>query len=53
MDTALERPGFLVVVGASAGGLNSIIELCAQLNDKINAAVCIVLHITHISAEEI
>jgi two-component system chemotaxis response regulator CheB len=42
-----------VVVGASAGGLNSIIELCAQLNDKINAAVCVVIHLPHISAEEL
>lgn len=53
METAIERPKFLVVVGASAGGLNSIFELCAQLNENINAAVCIVIHLPHISAEEI
>lgn len=53
MNTAIERPRFLVVVGASAGGLHSIIELCAQLKDNINAAVCIVLHLPHTSAEAI
>jgi two-component system, chemotaxis family, protein-glutamate methylesterase/glutaminase len=49
----MTEPKYIVVVGASAGGLNSIIELTAQLNDKIDAAVFIVLHITQITSPEL
>lgn len=41
-------PKYIVVVGASAGGLHSITELSARLTDKTDAAVCIVLHFGHI-----
>ena len=37
---------FIIVIGASAGGLNAVIELVCQLPDKINAAVFIVLHLS-------
>lgn len=47
------RPQFLIVVGASAGGLNALIELCAQLDKQMDAAVCVVLHISHISMADI
>jgi two-component system, chemotaxis family, protein-glutamate methylesterase/glutaminase len=53
MDIEIERPRFLVVVGASAGGLTPIVELCAQLDKNINAAICIVIHLPHITAEEL
>src|SRR2546423_5551127 len=41
-----EEPKYITVVGASAGGLNSIIELSAQLSDEMNLSVFFVLHIT-------
>lgn len=40
-------PRYIIVVGASAGGLNSIIELAAQLTPEMDAAVFVVLHISH------
>jgi two-component system chemotaxis response regulator CheB len=46
-------PRFVVVVGASAGGLHAIIELCAQLNKRMDAAVLIVLHISKMSMAQI
>jgi len=39
------HPRFVVAIGASAGGLNYVIELIAQLNGDIDAAIFIVLHI--------
>jgi two-component system, chemotaxis family, protein-glutamate methylesterase/glutaminase len=45
----MSDPKFIIVVGASAGGLNSIVELLAQLNDKVDAAVLVVLHYRYIS----
>jgi two-component system chemotaxis response regulator CheB len=45
----MEDPKYVVVVGASAGGFNSIIELLAQLNQKVDAAVFVVMHIGQIS----
>jgi two-component system chemotaxis response regulator CheB len=48
-----EPPKFIVVIGASAGGLNSIIELCAQLKEDTHAALFIVLHVPHISDNDI
>lgn len=49
----MPEPKFIVVIGASAGGLNSIIELLAQLNEKVDAAVFVVMHIVQISATEL
>jgi two-component system, chemotaxis family, protein-glutamate methylesterase/glutaminase len=43
------EPKFVVVVGASAGGIQSIIELTAQLTEEIDAAILFVLHLTHLS----
>jgi two-component system chemotaxis response regulator CheB len=45
----VKEPKYVVVIGASAGGLNSVIEVLAQLNDKVDAAVFVVLHISQIS----
>jgi two-component system chemotaxis response regulator CheB len=47
------NPKFLVVAGASAGGLNAVTELCAQLDSRLDIAVCVVLHVSHISMVEI
>ena len=40
------RDPFVIVIGASAGGLNAVIELVCQLPDKMNAAIFIVLHLS-------
>lgn len=39
-------PRYIIVVGASAGGLNSVLELTAQLTPEMDAAVFVVLHIS-------
>jgi two-component system, chemotaxis family, protein-glutamate methylesterase/glutaminase len=41
-----EHP-FIIVVGASAGGITPLAELVAQLDPEINAAVFIVLHLSN------
>jgi two-component system chemotaxis response regulator CheB len=42
----LQKDGFLIVIGASAGGMNAIRRLLSDLRPDVNAAVCIVLHIS-------
>lgn len=46
-------PNFIVVIGASAGGLNSIIELASQLTQDMDLSLFVVLHISHVSMEEV
>jgi two-component system, chemotaxis family, protein-glutamate methylesterase/glutaminase len=46
-------PKFVVAVGASAGGIQSIIELIAQLEDDMDAALLFVLHLTHLSVGDL
>jgi two-component system chemotaxis response regulator CheB len=36
----------IIVIGASAGGLNALIELVSQLDDDMHAAIFIVLHLS-------
>lgn len=40
----MKEPNYIVVIGASAGGLQSVIELIAQVKEEMNAAVFVVLH---------
>ncbi|MBE9463286.1 chemotaxis protein CheB [Dyadobacter subterraneus] len=40
------HPRFLVVIGASAGGLNALTELVRTLPVELDAAYCIVLHLS-------
>ncbi|MDB5206879.1 MAG: hypothetical protein JWR72_1954 [Flavisolibacter sp.] len=42
-------PSYIVVAGASAGGLNSVIELSVQLKKEMDIAVFVVLHLSQIS----
>ncbi|HYF31510.1 MAG TPA: chemotaxis protein CheB [Chitinophagaceae bacterium] len=42
----LQEPRYIIVVGASAGGLNALTELTSQLNPDIDAAIFIVLHLS-------
>ena len=43
------EPKFIVVIGASAGGLHSVIELAAQLTEEVNAAIFVVLHTSNVA----
>jgi len=40
------QPTYIVVVGASAGGLNALTEFVGQLNNEMDIAVFIVLHLS-------
>jgi two-component system chemotaxis response regulator CheB len=53
MSKEIKEPRFIVVVGASAGGLQSVIELAAQLKEDMNFAVFVVLHITKMSLSDV
>src|SRR5215212_410304 len=41
----MAEPKYILVVGASAGGLNSVTELCAQLKEEMDLAVFVVIHL--------
>lgn len=41
-----KSPKFIVVIGASAGGLNALAELVKSLEKGIDVAYCIVLHLS-------
>jgi two-component system, chemotaxis family, protein-glutamate methylesterase/glutaminase len=51
-NTQTDEPKLIVVVGTSAGGLHSVVELCAQLKQDINAAVFVVLHLPKMSSRD-
>ncbi|MCW3077757.1 MAG: hypothetical protein JWO32_2366 [Bacteroidetes bacterium] len=42
----MERFNYIIVIGASAGGINAAIELLSKLNKNINAAVFITFHLS-------
>lgn len=42
----MKHPKFIVVIGASAGGLNALTEMVQTLQKGLNAAYCIVLHLS-------
>jgi two-component system chemotaxis response regulator CheB len=44
---------FLVCIGASAGGLNAVIEVVKQFPPNLPAAVCVVLHLSRSAIGEI
>jgi two-component system, chemotaxis family, protein-glutamate methylesterase/glutaminase len=48
-----KEPKFVIVVGASAGGIQSITELAAQLTQEIDAAILFVLHLTHLTGGDL
>lgn len=48
----MSKPKFIVVVGASAGGLNALTELIAQVKPGTNAAFFIVLHLSRTSISD-
>ena len=48
----MNKPKFVIVVGASAGGLNALSEFTAQLKPRMNAAVFIVMHLSRTSISD-
>jgi len=42
--TRTGEPRYIITIGASAGGLNSVIELMAGVTEEMDAAVFVVLH---------
>jgi two-component system chemotaxis response regulator CheB len=48
----MKDPKFVIVVGASAGGLKALSELVAQLQADIDAAIFIVLHLSRTSISD-
>src|SRR5688572_16577053 len=51
MEYRDQEPRFIITVGASAGGLNSVTELISQIKPDINAAVFVVMHFRKLSSE--
>lgn len=49
----LQEPRFIVVVGASAGGLQSVVELIAQLKEEMQVAVFVVMHLSKLSLSKV
>lgn len=49
---AQDRP-FIITIGASAGGLDAVGELVAQLPRSLNAAVFIVLHLSKVGVGDV
>jgi len=47
----MESTGFVIVVGASAGGMKAFKELLAQIKGKLNAAIVIVPHLSSYNNE--
>ena len=40
----MQEPKYIIVIGASAGGLQAVIELMAQVTEEMDAAIFVVLH---------
>lgn len=48
----MKEPKFIIVAGASAGGMNALSELVAQFNDEMDVAVFIVMHLSRTSISD-
>ncbi|AKQ45921.1 hypothetical protein TH63_10145 [Rufibacter radiotolerans] len=48
----MDTPKFVIVVGASAGGLSALSEFVGQLPANLDAAVFIVMHLSHTSISD-
>src|SRR5687768_6837337 len=45
----MKAPSHIIVIGTSAGGLNSVLELCAQFTADLDASVFVVMHLNESS----
>jgi two-component system, chemotaxis family, protein-glutamate methylesterase/glutaminase len=43
----MAEPKYIIVIGASAGGLQAVTELMAQVTEEMDAAVFVVLHVSN------
>lgn len=43
----MKEPKYIIVIGASAGGLQAVTELMAQVTEEMDAAIFVVLHSPH------
>ena len=43
----MDRPGFIVVIGTSSGGVAALAEFVSQLDEKMDAAFFIVMHLSN------
>ena len=48
----MNSPKFVIVVGASAGGMNALSEFVGQLKSGMDAAVFIVMHLSRTSISD-
>jgi len=48
----MKVPKFIIVAGASAGGMNALVELVSQLKVDMDAAVFIVMHLSRTSISD-
>lgn len=49
----ISEPKYIVTIGASAGGLHSVIELMAGLTEETNAAIFVVLHTPNLAYNDL
>ena len=49
---ARKEPDLIIVIGASAGGLNAISEMIGQLKKEWNVAVSVVVHLSKVGLGE-
>lgn len=45
-QTMKNHPKFIVVIGASAGGLNALVEMAQSFEKGLNTSYCVVLHLS-------
>ena len=48
----MDKPKFVIVFGASAGGGSALSEFVGQLQPDLDAAVFIVMHLSHTSISD-
>ena len=51
-NSIMDQPKFVVVVGASAGGLSALSEFVGQFEPEIDAAIFIVMHLSQTSISD-
>lgn len=49
----MSEPKYIIVIGASAGGLQAVTELMAQVTEEMDASIFVVLHTPHFSYADV
>ena len=50
---SMQGPKYIIVIGASAGGLQAVTGLIAQVNTEMDAAIFVVLHTPHFAYADV